>query len=42
MAALLNKEKGEEVTINLPTGIKEYTITELYTLHDLFFVKPDR
>lgn len=40
--ALLNKEQGEEVTINLPTGIKEYAITELYTLHDLFFAKPDR
>jgi transcription elongation factor GreA len=36
------KEEGEEVTINLPTGVKEYAVTKLYTLHDLFFAKPDR
>lgn len=40
--ALLNKLKGEEVSINLPNGKKEYEITELYTLHDLFFRKADR
>ncbi|MBI5587630.1 MAG: transcription elongation factor GreA [Deltaproteobacteria bacterium] len=40
--ALLNKAAGEEVTIALPTGVKEYAVTEVYTLHDLFFRKPDR
>lgn len=40
--ALLNKEEGEEVTIRLPGGVKEYAVTELYTLHDLFFRRPDR
>lgn len=40
--ALLNKKVDEEVTVNLPTGVKEFAVTELYTLHDLFFRKPDR
>lgn len=40
--ALLNKTVGDEVRINLPTGVKEYEVTELYTLHDLLFRKPDR
>lgn len=40
--AILNKAAGDEVTITLPTGVKEYAVTELYTLHDLFFRKPDR
>ena len=33
--ALLNKTKGDEVVINLPSGTKEYAITRLETLHDL-------
>ena len=41
-SALLNKKSGEEVVINLPGGVKEYSVKELYTLHDLFFRKPDR
>jgi transcription elongation factor GreA len=40
--ALLNKAKGDEVTISLPTGVKEYGVTEVYTLHDLFFRRPDK
>lgn len=40
--ALLHKAVGEEIIINLPTGVKEYEVKELYTLHDLFFRKPDR
>lgn len=40
--ALLNKAAGDDITITLPTGVKEYSVTELYTLHDLFFRKPDR
>jgi transcription elongation factor GreA len=40
--ALLNKAAGDDITISLPTGVKEYAVTELHTLHDLFFRKPDR
>lgn len=40
--ALLNKMSGDEVTINLPSGKKEYAITQVYTLHDLFFRKADK
>ena len=40
--ALLNKAAGEEVTIVLPTGTREFAITEVYTLHELFFRKPDK
>ncbi len=40
--ALLNKAVGDEVTINLPAVVKEYAVTELYTLHDLFFRKADK
>ncbi|MBI5345456.1 MAG: transcription elongation factor GreA [Deltaproteobacteria bacterium] len=40
--ALLNKAAGDEVTINLPSGVKEYAVTEIYTLHDLFFRRPDK
>ncbi|MBI5887677.1 MAG: transcription elongation factor GreA [Deltaproteobacteria bacterium] len=39
---LLNKKPDEDVVINLPTGVKEYVVKEVYTLHDLFFRKPDR
>lgn len=39
--ALLHKHEGDEVTISLPTGVKEYVITGLETLHDLFLQKPD-
>lgn len=40
--ALLNKAVGDEVTINLRAVVKEYAVTELYTLHDLFFRKADK
>ena len=40
--ALLNKATSDEVTISLPTGVKEYSITEIHTLHDLFFRKADK
>lgn len=40
--ALLNKASGEAVAINLPTGLKEYEVTEIHTLHDLFFRKADK
>lgn len=40
--ALLNKKMGEEATIILPAGKKEYAVTALYTLHDLFFRKADK
>lgn len=40
--ALLNKALGDEVTITLPTGVKEYVVKEIYTLHDLFFRRADR
>lgn len=33
--ALLNKTVDEEVTINLPTGVKEYAILKIETLHEL-------
>ncbi|MBI5560005.1 MAG: transcription elongation factor GreA [Deltaproteobacteria bacterium] len=35
--ALLSKYVGDEVSINLPSGLKEYGITALETLHDLVF-----
>jgi transcription elongation factor GreA len=40
--ALINKAEGDEITINLPSGVKEYAIAEVYTLHDLFFRRPDK
>lgn len=40
--ALINKAEGDEVTINLPSGVKEYAIAEVHTLHDLFFRRPDK
>jgi transcription elongation factor GreA len=40
--ALLNKNVGDEVVIVLPGGKKEYEVTQLFTLHELFFRKPDR
>jgi transcription elongation factor GreA len=33
--ALLKKTAGEDVTINLPSGVKEYGILKVDTLHDL-------
>jgi len=39
---LLNKAVGDEVVVNLPGGRKEYEVTEIYTLHDLFFRKADK
>ncbi|MBZ0220716.1 MAG: transcription elongation factor GreA [Candidatus Methylomirabilis sp.] len=40
--ALLNKGVGDEVVVSLPSGRKEYEVTEIYTLHDLLFRKADR
>ena len=40
--ALLNKKPGDDITISLPTGTKEYIVKEIYTLHDLFFRKADK
>lgn len=40
--ALFNKAVGDEVIIDLPLGKKEYAVTAIFTLHDLFFRKPDR
>lgn len=39
--ALLNKLSGDEITITLPNGTKNYAVTKIFTLHDLFFRKPD-
>ena len=33
--ALMGKVDGDEVSINLPTGLKEYEITGLKTIHEL-------
>src|SRR3990170_1262778 len=33
--AILNKEVGDEVTIQLPTGKKEYSVNKIITLHDV-------
>ncbi|HHL40704.1 MAG TPA: transcription elongation factor GreA [Deltaproteobacteria bacterium] len=35
--ALLNKREGDEITIKLPSGLKEYELTKLTTLHDILF-----
>jgi transcription elongation factor GreA len=32
--ALLDKEEGEEVTVRLPAGTREYLIIRLVTIHD--------
>lgn len=40
--ALLNKTVGDEVVIDLPAGKKEYEVSQIITLHELFFRKPDR
>lgn len=34
-AALLNKLVGDEVVINLPTGVKEYEVVAIKTLHEV-------
>jgi transcription elongation factor GreA len=34
--ALLNKQEGDEVTVNLPTGVREYEVTGLETIHERF------
>lgn len=34
-SSLLNKRVGEEILVNLPSGNKEYAVTNLETLHDL-------
>ncbi|MFQ5464556.1 MAG: transcription elongation factor GreA [Thermodesulfobacteriota bacterium] len=33
--ALLHKAQGDEVTVKLPTGTKEFEVTRLETIHDL-------
>ncbi|MEE9614965.1 MAG: transcription elongation factor GreA [Thermodesulfobacteriota bacterium] len=37
--ALLNKVEGDEIRIDLPSGLKEYEVTGLITLHELMFEK---
>jgi transcription elongation factor GreA len=32
--ALLNKEPGDEVTVQTPTGVRHFEITKLVTVHD--------
>jgi transcription elongation factor GreA len=32
--ALLNKEPGDEVTVQTPTGVRRFEITKLVTVHD--------
>ncbi len=32
--ALLNKEPGDEVTVQTPTGVRHFEITKLVTIHD--------
>lgn len=33
--AILNKEVGDEVAVQLPTGKKEYSVNKIITLHDM-------
>ncbi len=33
--ALLNKEPGDEVTVQTPTGVRRFEITKLVTIHDV-------
>ncbi len=33
--ALLNKEPGDEVTVQTPTGVRRFEITKLITIHDV-------
>lgn len=33
--SLLGKAEGDEVTISLPSGVKEYEVVNLVTLHDI-------
>lgn len=40
-SALLNKAEGDEVVVKLPSGVKEYEITEIHTIHSLFLAEPD-
>jgi transcription elongation factor GreA len=35
--ALLQKSEGDDVTIELPSGVREYGILKVATLHDLLF-----
>jgi len=35
--ALLSKGVGDDISISLPSGLKEYAVTNLETLHDLIF-----
>ncbi|MCP3676563.1 MAG: transcription elongation factor GreA [Deltaproteobacteria bacterium] len=37
--ALLNRELDDEVRIQLPTGLREYVVTELVTLHQSIAIK---
>ncbi len=34
-SALLNKQQGDDITIHLPSGVKEYGVIKIETLHDL-------
>ncbi|MFQ5441357.1 MAG: GreA/GreB family elongation factor [Thermodesulfobacteriota bacterium] len=37
--AIMGKSSGDEVVINLPSGVREYEVTDFQTLHDIFFSK---
>ena len=39
--ALLNKKEDDDVTINLPTGVKEYGIVKIETIHELLLKSDD-
>ncbi len=40
-SALLNKLEGDEVVVKLPSGTKEYEITELHTIHERLLAKSE-
>jgi transcription elongation factor GreA len=40
-SALLNKAEGATVVVKLPSGVKEYEITEFHTIHSLLLTEPD-
>jgi len=37
--SVMGKTSGDEVIINLPSGTREYEVTDFQTLHDIFFSK---
>lgn len=39
--ALLNKKEDDDVTINLPTGVKEYSVVKVETIHEILLKNDD-